>query len=94
MIFYPISVNFYFIVICYFRHHVTHLNKVSFIAFLQAEALRKECRKHGATVQGAAQVAGAVALASLLPSGDEDKEITYNYAIDQRPHLAKEVEKL
>ena len=40
---------------------------------------------------GAAQVAGAIALASLLPSSDKDRKITYNYALNQRPHIAKEV---
>ncbi len=59
----------------------------------EVNKLRAACRANGTTIQAAAQIAGCVALATILQNSSEWEplEIRYDLAMNLRPHLAHEV---
>ena len=59
----------------------------------ETKSFRLACRSHNTTIQGAAQIAGSVAMAEILQNSDEWEtlKIKYNLALNLRPHVAKEV---
>lgn len=59
----------------------------------ETQKLRLACRAQNATIQAAAQIAAAIAMAQLLQQSDEWETLTINYCLpaNMRPRIAHEV---